>query len=202
MYSQLGQDHWVLEKLNLKRNGFYVDIGASNGITNSNSYLLQQEYQWSGILAEPRQSAYSGLISRQSLYDGKCIVFYGAVVGNRHECSQVEFNEYQMPELSTVRGYEGGDKLAGARTQPHTYLVPCATLDQVLKECYAPHEIDYLSLDTEGSEYDILSALDFRQWDIKLITVEHNETSSKGKINKLSLIHPLLGRFCNQSWII
>jgi len=51
-FSQLGQDLWVLNKLNHKQNGFFIEIGAHNGIDLSNTYLMETEYSWKGICVE------------------------------------------------------------------------------------------------------------------------------------------------------
>jgi len=51
-YSQLGQDKWVLEKLDYKENGFFIEIGAYDGITLSNTYSLEKDFGWDGICVE------------------------------------------------------------------------------------------------------------------------------------------------------
>jgi hypothetical protein len=50
----------------------------------------------------------------------------------------------------------------------------CDTLDNILKNNNAPKTIDYISLDIEGLEYEVLSSFDFSKWDVKLWTIEHN----------------------------
>src|ERR1017187_1984592 len=49
--SQLRQDLMVLSELDFKRGGYFVEFGATNGVTLSNTYLLEKEYGWTGILA-------------------------------------------------------------------------------------------------------------------------------------------------------
>lgn len=51
--SQIRQDLFVLSVLNFKKNGFFVDFGSTNGKSLSNTYLLEKEFGWQGILAEP-----------------------------------------------------------------------------------------------------------------------------------------------------
>jgi hypothetical protein len=65
------------------------------------------------------------------------------------------------------------------------YFVDTISLIDPLSEYGAPHEIDYLSIDTEGSEYEILEAFDFEKFHIKIITCEHNYTTNRENIYSL-----------------
>jgi hypothetical protein len=65
------------------------------------------------------------------------------------------------------------------------YDVSTISLNDLLAEHAAPLDIDYLSIDTEGSEFEILSSLDFEKYDIKVITCEHNYTPARVKIHDL-----------------
>ena len=55
----------------------------------------------------------------------------------------------------------------------------------MLRRMSAPREIDYLSIDTEGSEFAILAAFPFDQWTIHLITVEHNYSPDRERLHAL-----------------
>ena len=59
--SQLRQDLFVLSQLNFKTNGFFVEFGATNGVDLSNTYLMEKEFGWSGILAEPARGWHKDL---------------------------------------------------------------------------------------------------------------------------------------------
>ena len=61
-YSQAGQDQWILEKTNSKRRGYFVDIGAYDGINYSNTLYLEKNLNWSGICIEPDVKTYESLI--------------------------------------------------------------------------------------------------------------------------------------------
>ena len=51
--AQLWQDLFVLHELGMKRDGYFVEFGATNGVSLSNTYLLEKQFGWKGILAEP-----------------------------------------------------------------------------------------------------------------------------------------------------
>ena len=94
----------------------------------------------------------------------------------------VDFNQAGAAELSTIDSFTGADLHAGYRANGERYKVNTISLNDLLKKYNAPQEIDYLSIDTEGSEFDILSAFDFDAYKIKVITCEHNYTPMRDKI--------------------
>ena len=63
------------------------------------------------------------------------------------------------------------------------------SLGDFLRQNDAPRLIDYLSLDTEGNEWDILKAFPLQDWTIKLISVEHNFTATRENIHQLLVGH-------------
>ena len=183
MLSQIGQDAWVLHKLAYKRGGTYVEFGAGDGLTNSNTAVLEFEYGWNGILAEPCEGVRAKLAHNRV----RNIVKH-CCIGN-YECD-VMFVESEISEISAVDSYVHSDHLADARisTTKPPYKVHCITLMQLLDELGRTN-IDYLSIDTEGGEHDILEAFadsgGFEKYNISLITVEHNFTANRDKIFKL-----------------
>jgi len=77
------------------------------------------------------------------------------------------------------------EKRAAYRAAGHVTTLTTISLDNFLTKLGAPRQIDYLSIDTEGSEFEILQAFPFGQWDIHLLTVEHNFTSCRSDIKIL-----------------
>lgn len=72
--SQLRQDLFVLSELEFKRNGYFVEFGATNGIELSNTYILEEEFEWNGILAEPAKCWHEDLkINRKCHIDTDCV---------------------------------------------------------------------------------------------------------------------------------
>ena len=176
--SQLRQDLFVLSELNYKRNGFFVEFGATNGVDLSNSYLLETEFGWDGILAEPALRWHDDLVrNRRAKIDKRCVW--------THSNESVLFNETDAGELSTIDALSGSDLHSEARKKGRVYSVDTVSLTDLLEEHGAPAEIDYLSIDTEGSEYAILEGFDFNRYRFKVITCEHNYTPLRDKLYAL-----------------
>ena len=176
--SQIEQDLFVLHELNNKRNGYFVEFGATNGVDLSNTHLLEKEFGWTGILAEPAKVWAEELVKNRS-----CHIDFDCVWSKSGET--LEFNEVNAAELSTINVFSNLDQHARTREKGFKYTVNTISLVDLLKKYNAPKDIDYLSIDTEGSEYDILSAFDFDAYNIKIITCEHNYTPMQEKIYEL-----------------
>lgn len=178
--SQLGQDLWVLERTGQKWGGFFVEFGATDGITLSNTWLLESQFGWTGICAEPNPKFLTDLRrNRQCKVTDACI---GARTG--------DVVDFVMADVfGGITGYADADQHSEIRkaymADGNLMRVTTVSLDDFLTQNAAPCEIDYLSIDTEGSEYDILAAFPFDRWNIRLITVEHNFTPARDKIYEL-----------------
>ena len=171
--SQVAQDLFVLSELNFKRDGFFVEFGATNGIDLSNTLLLETKFNWKGILAEPARQWHKKLLENRSVYIEKNCVW--------HSSNQtLTFNE--IGELSTLNDFSNHDMYGKERLKGLRYQVKTISLEDLLDKYNAPRKIDYLSIDTEGSEYEILSSFDFEKYKFKVITCEHNFTSNREKI--------------------
>jgi FkbM family methyltransferase len=173
--SQLRQDLFVLAQLNFKTKGYFVEFGAANGIDLSNSYLMEKEFGWTGILAEPAKCWHVQLKRNR-----KCNIETDCVW--KDSVSTITFNEVGIGELSTIDGFGDDDEHQESRKRGAKYSVKTISLNDLLEKYKAPHDIDYLSIDTEGSEYEILSNVDFSKYSFKVITVEHNYTPMREKI--------------------
>jgi len=165
--AQLCQDLFVLEKLNFKKNGFFVEFGVCDGINLSNTYLLEKEFKWNGIVCEPAKVYWKALRDNRScIIENKCVY----KISNK----EIDFNETTNPKLSTINDFSISDFHKEARTKGKIYKVKTISINDLLTMHNAPKKIDYLSVDTEGSEFEILSQLDFNKYSPLIITVEHN----------------------------
>ena len=176
--AQLRQDLFVLSELGFKRGGFFVEFGAAGGKVLSNTWILEKHFDWSGILAEPAKCWHERLATNRT-----CAIEHRCVW--RTTGDSLEFAEASEAEISTLTPFKGGDQHAASRRSSRHYQVETISLNDLMAEHKAPDKPDYLSIDTEGSELEILQAFDFKRYPFKVITCEHNFTPAREKIHDL-----------------
>ncbi len=177
-YSQIRQDLFVLFCLG-KNPGYFVEFGASDGVYLSNTFLLETYYGWDGLLVEPSRYYNSVLKRKRDVsVDTLCVA---STTGDTVDF--VEVNDFHG--LSGIAEYAYGDVHAQTRLDNgNVYQVDTISLGDLFDKHDCPEVIDYLSMDTEGSEYSILASYDFSR-KFKVITVEHNNTPAQGLIDDI-----------------
>lgn len=177
-YSQIRQDLVALFFLG-SNPGYFVEFGACDGVYLSNTFMLETYYGWDGLLVEP-STHYNKVLTqkRTATIDTLCVADQTG--------KTVEFTEVVgLQGLSGVSEYAFNDIHTETRKNLGIkYDVETISLKDLLDKHNAPQVIDYISIDTEGSEYSILNSYDFSR-QFKLITVEHNNTYTKDLINDL-----------------
>jgi FkbM family methyltransferase len=178
--AQLFQDLWVLWETGNLEGGCFVEFGACDGKFLSNTWLLERAFGWRGVVAEPNPVYHAALAANRN-----CVVDTRCVWSRSGE--QVKFRAVEEPEYSAMADVDPDDhhERTGVRDRFDLVDVETVSLVDLLTEAKLPRRIDYLSLDTEGSEYDILEAFDFNAFDVRLITVEHNYTRRRNDIDAL-----------------
>ena len=178
--AQLLQDLFVIYFSKGKKAGYFVEFGATDGVSLSNTYRLEKDLDWQGILAEPSAVWHERLRGNRSCHiDTRC------VYSTSNE--RVHFrNTSESPELSGIEKSLQPDHNMELRKKFSTTEVSTVSLTDLLGTYNAPNLIDYLSVDTEGSELEILSAFDFSAYRIALLTVEHNfQNDQRDKLKAL-----------------
>jgi FkbM family methyltransferase len=175
-HAELFQDLFVINTLDEKRGGYFVEFGAADGVFFSNSLLLERDFGWRGIVAEPSLSWHDSLKANR-----RCSIDLRCVWSSTGET--LTFSETPNAGLSTVTKFKATDY--HDRSAAKEYQVQTVSLNDLLREHGAPEVIDYLSIDTEGSESHILRSLDFSKWSFRIITVEHNFTKARSEIHSL-----------------
>lgn len=173
--SALRQDLVALLVTDFKEGGFFVEFGACDGKFVSNSFLLETKFNWDGILSEPARVWHKELFRNRS-----CTISKYAVDSRSGE--RIQFIEYVSPGLSRIGNVESTGEKGRIKRK---YFVESITLNDLLKKYNAPREIDFISIDTEGGEYDILRNFDFTRYEISLIAVEHNYGSDRSLVREL-----------------
>lgn len=178
--SQLGQDILGLSATGLDKPGFFVEFGASDGFALSNTHLLEKQFGWSGILCEPSKSWHQALRKNRN-----CVIDTRCVYSSTGE--KIGFSENYLGELSSITKFAEPNSSGLLKRTTSSYDVETISLIDLLDYHKAPKHIDFLSVDTEGSEFEILEAFDFKKYSFGVICVEHNFADTKEKINKLLL---------------
>lgn len=174
--SQRGQDFFALYCNDFQSELYFVEFGATNGVINSNTYMLEKNYSWKGILAEPQRSMIRDLeINRNANVEASCVW--------KNSGEQIIFNE--IGDLSTIDIFSDSDEHSATRVHGTRYYVETISLTEMLNKWNAPKNIHFISIDTEGSEFEILKAFDFNLYSFKCICVEHNWTLNRVFINQL-----------------
>jgi len=182
-FSQHQQD-LVLDQVLFDQNkpGYFLDIGANDGVTYSNTYFLEKNRKWSGICVEPLPNAFQKLSAERSCILENCAV--GAVT--RKEVL-MEISGYSEMLSGLKKNYNKKhlmridseiDTYGGARSE---IVIDCINVNELLAKHNATH-IDYCNIDTEGSELEILNSIDFTKFRIDVITVEANYKMERLKL--------------------
>lgn len=174
-YSQVGQDKFVQEKFfQDKKEGVFVDIGAYDGVTGSNTYFFEKERGWTGVCVEPQPNMFVKLKEAR-----KCICIQGAVSDTAKKAQFLHIPDYADQLSGLVDEYhpEHAAKIKYCEERfgvPSTIIeVDCFPFNDLMAQNGITH-IDFLSIDTEGNEYTILKSIDWNKVKIDVIALEDN----------------------------
>jgi len=174
--SQLGQDFWVFgEVFNEKNGGYFVDIGAADGIFFSNTFLLEKRYKWNGICVEADPNSYKDLcLVRSTRCFNVCVDSHDRIV------------DYVQGFLvgGILDAKANYDELLVEKYKNKITKMQTKTLVSILDSVNAPDIIDYLSIDVEGSEYRVLYDFPFDKYTFRCITIERPNQPLRDKLMK------------------
>ena len=172
-FSQVGQDQFLFENFFCgKRNGIFVDIGAYDGEKFSNSLFFERYMGWRGLCVEPLPSAFAELVAkRQAICRQVCI---GDFEGEA-DFTEVDagIDEKMLSGLTQQFDSRHVDRLTRVSTNTVHRKVAVKRLSSLLTEHDLLH-VDYCSIDTEGSELNIIADLDLKKFAISVLTIENN----------------------------
>ncbi len=159
-------------------NGFYVEVGANDGRSFSNTFVLEKTRNWSGILIEPILHKHFESKRYRDISRNRFI--YGACVDSEFTEPMVKLyfsNLMTTSDLGNSQSWaEAGSKFLNSGESVLPFWAPAVVLRQVFKEAGIT-KIDFLSIDVEGAELSVLKGIDFNQVEIDLILIESTENS-------------------------
>jgi len=190
-FGSKGLDREIAKLLPKKRHGFFVEVGANDGLRASNSALLEFRHNWSGILVEPIAHKFQELIQNRS---NKNFFACAACVSPQYPAEVVEL--IYSDTMTVALGLESDikDPETHARTglsfipreRQFRFYAKAVTLQSILIQAKAPSLIDFLSIDVEGAEIEVLKGIDFAKYRFSAIVVESRD---------IDLIESYLTRF-------
>lgn len=199
-------DHYLASIFKHKSGGKFIEVGANDGLTQSNTYYLEFYMNWKGILVEPIPELFEKCVENRS---AASVCVNCALVSNDYPDKQLEL--IYTPEsnglLSCVNNKKA-EKLMKRTTEKGLIIsVPTYSLNDILfiNKCKFGNHYDLMSLDVEGYEAEVLKGIDFKNWVIDYILVEELETENNigtilepfyDKVDKLGVHDYLYKRKC------
>ena len=158
--------------------GFYVELGANDGISQSNTLYLEKNLNWRGVLVEPNNKNYLKCVQNRSELNA---IFHNACVSFNYKKKFVNFLYADLMSISLDLESDISDPYVHQKiglnflpndTSDLRFVAPAATLNKLLIEAKAPSLIDLLVLDVEGAEIEVLEGIDHRMFKFKYMCIE------------------------------
>lgn len=173
-FSQFRQDEFIDKVIFRNRfNGVFIDVGAHDGISFSNTFYFETNRKWKGICFEPNPEVFNKLEKNRLCQKVQCCigqenseVLFWQISGYSEMLSGIKgkFDNRHISRIDKELTNRGGEL--------KEIIVPMRMLSSF--DLFVNNRINYLSIDTEGGEFDILKSIDFIQYEIDTITVENN----------------------------
>lgn len=186
-----GIDRELVELLGHKRNGVFIEAGANDGISQSNTYYLEKVLNWSGILVEPLPDLAAKCFAQRD----RAVVYNAALVREGYGQETVPIERANLMSVindGVLSTEEVHHHLERARyyeqiEETETLQVSARTLTSILTDAQI-RDIDFFSLDVEGYEYEVLKGLDLNLFRIDRIFVETRPSNEADITRHLSAL--------------
>jgi FkbM family methyltransferase len=170
--SDRGQDRWIIDEVfPQKTGGFFLELGAADGFSDSNTYVLEKRYGWRGICIEPHPELFDALVNR---YKRSCTCVPLAVDCERGSVEFVLAGQTSglLTDESDNSPTRRPHQIKAARARGRIKVVEALPLHELLDKHGAPPVVDYFSFDVEGLETRILRNFPFNRYTFLAITIE------------------------------
>ena len=169
-YSQFGEDKILFEIFQRKTSGVCVEVGANNGVDDSNT-LFFEKIGWKCILVEPNPSLCREIRAVRNALIYECAASNQSGTGTLH----VVEGAARSDGLSTIStDKEHHDRIKSYGFVSHPVQVRTMTIDEILTDAQINGDIDFISIDVEGHEYEAIEGFSLERWKPKIMLLEDN----------------------------
>ena len=180
-----GSYYWGLDSLDKKvirklraGAGYFVELGANDGISQSNTKHLEMWRNWSGVLIEPSPLSFQKLLETRRnsnvFVNAACVSFDFAKPSLMLRYANLMTTP--LEGKSDIPGkhdhVDTGRKYLKKDEKVHDFEIEAKTLTSILDEARAPSVIDFMSLDVEGGELEVLCGVDHEKYRFTWILIE------------------------------
>ena len=187
-------------------NGFFIEMGALDGVTYSNTLHLEKYKNWKGLLVEPSKKQFE--LCKQARPNSEVFNFLCSSFNNAgkeylfYDLGPMSYSKFQNIDNQYQIHHENAKKVASSfNLNEESYYVKTRTITELLDSINSPKIINFFSLDVEGAELEVLDGFDFTKYKIQYLLIESrdfNKTNdylvSKGyiyidSIEKINLLY-------------
>lgn len=164
--------------------GYFVELGANDGVSQSNTYYFEKERGWRGLLIEPVLHNFLKCKANRSRENAFACVACVSFAYDQSHVNLIYSNLMTTPmgvetDISDPRSHAYSGKVYLAADElPVEIIAPAKTLTTVLADANAPVVIDLLSVDVEGAELEVLKGIDHERYRFKYILIECRDESN------------------------
>jgi FkbM family methyltransferase len=192
MPSQYGEDILLWNFFEHKREGFFVEVGAYNGVGFSNTYFFEA-VGWTGLLIEPAPEFYQACCSSRPHSQ-----VINAAVGRSDQGKRIKFSVAEGSRGVGTLSFCGENSQQVERIHReggvlHTVDVPLLSLSELLENHQG--EIDFITIDVEGAEMDVLQGLDLERFCPRVLMIEDNSNGVDTSVKDWLALHNYGERF-------
>eukprot|EP00092_Neocalanus_flemingeri_P073101 GFUD01090139.1.p1 GENE.GFUD01090139.1~~GFUD01090139.1.p1 ORF type:complete len:291 (-),score=83.39 GFUD01090139.1:16-888(-) len=177
---QEGQVDHILQHYNNKKNGFFIEAGAWDGEQLSNTLYLETQLGWTGLLVEPNKQVFDILVGkkRNAHSINSCLSIKGNAEKVKFDTADVygAIDNNNDPKNDAKKNRKSQMRFYHKEVARQTLTVQCYPLYSILLALGNP-KVDFMSLDIEGSELDVLRTLPFDKVDIEVFLIETNKAN-------------------------
>jgi FkbM family methyltransferase len=167
-----------LEKYLNFSNGFFIELGAHDGITQSNTYYYEKKKNWRGILIEPTPKLFKickkNRSSKNSFFSNACVGFDYKKKDVKLIYSNLKTTSVDLTSDLYRKKHLANPELNFFEKQSN-FTSKAKTLNSILLQSNAPNIIDFFSLDVEGAEFEVLNGIDYNKFNFRYIIVETHQ---------------------------